>query len=160
MPVSTECVAALLSFRYPSSYLWSRARRAMQRQPRVYNMIREELALVKQNGAWKPRRKKKIIWPFLPSKWVKLSVLLIWFNFFDCSGLIRVQFYFIFIFLYDPSWSESIRVDPTQTGGLGWSGLTFVPASCQNLVIKGDLIKLFLHHHHHPAELSFKTSFK
>ena len=40
----------------------------------------------------------------------------------------RVQFYFIFIFLLDPSWSESIRVDPTQTGGPSWSGPTFVPA--------------------------------
>ena len=29
----------------------------------------------------------------------------------------QVQFYFIFIFLFDPSWSESIRVDPTRTGG-------------------------------------------
>ena len=29
-----------------------------QPQPRVYNMIGEELALVKQNGAWKPREKK------------------------------------------------------------------------------------------------------
>ena len=42
--------------------------------------------------------------------------------------MIRVQFYFIFIFLFDPSWSESIRVDPTRTGGPSWSGPTFVPA--------------------------------
>ena len=48
--------------------------------------------------------------------------------FFLWSELIRVQFYFIFIFLFDPSWSESIRVDPTQTGGPSWSGPTFVPA--------------------------------
>ena len=41
----------------------------------------------------------------------------------------RVQFYFFFIFLFDPSWSESIRVDPTRTGGRSWSGPTFVPAS-------------------------------
>ena len=75
--------------------------------------------------------KKRMIWPFLPSKWVKLSVLLIWFNFFDWSELIRVQFYFIFIFLFDPSWSKSIRVDPTWTGGPSWSGPTFVPASVQ-----------------------------
>ena len=40
-------------------YLWSRARRVTQPQPRVYNMIREELARVKQNGAWKPQRKKR-----------------------------------------------------------------------------------------------------
>ena len=51
---------------------------------------------------------------------MKLSVLPIEFNFFDCSELIRVQFYFIFIFLFDPSWSElirpglAIRVDPVQ----------------------------------------------
>ena len=75
-------------------------------QPWVHNMIREELALVKQNGGWKPQGKKRIIWPFLPSKWVKFSVLLIKF-FFCCSELIRVHFYFIFIFLFDPSWSES-----------------------------------------------------
>ena len=42
--------------------------------------------------------------------------------------MIRVQFYFIFVFLFDSSWSESIRVDPTQTGGPSWSGPTFVPA--------------------------------
>ena len=61
-----------------------------------------------------------MIWPFLPSKWVKLSVLLILFNFFDCSELIRVQFYFLFLFLFDPSWSEliqpglAVRVDPVR----------------------------------------------
>ena len=32
---------------------------------------------------------------------------------------------FIFIFLFDPSCSESIRVDPTRTGGPSWSGPTF-----------------------------------
>ena len=42
--------------------------------------------------------------------------------------MIRVQFYFIFIFLFDPSWSESIRVDPTRTGGPSLSGPTFEPA--------------------------------
>ena len=31
--------------------------------------------------------------------------------------MIRVQFYFIFTFLFAPSWSELIRVDPTRTGG-------------------------------------------
>ena len=44
------------------------------------------------------------------------------------SELIRVQFYFILIFLFDPSWSESIRVDPTRTGGPSWSGPTFIPS--------------------------------
>ena len=81
-------------------------------------MIREELGLGKQNGGWKPQRRKRIIWPFLPSKWVKFSVLLI--NFFCWSELIQVHFYFIFIFLFDPSWSElirtgqAIRVDPVR----------------------------------------------
>ena len=48
---------------------------------------------------------------------------------FAFSELIRVQFYIIFTFLFDPSWSESIQVDPTRTGGRSWSGPTFVPAS-------------------------------
>ena len=43
--------------------------------------------------------------------------------------MIQVQFYFTFIFLFDPSWSESIRVDLTRTGSPSWSGPTFVPAS-------------------------------
>ena len=91
-------------------------------------MIREELALVKQNGAWKPRRKKGWSGLFNPPN--GLNFQFCWFNliFFDCSELIRVQFYFIFIFLFDPSWSESIRVDPTRPGGPSWSGPTFVSA--------------------------------
>ena len=43
---------------------------------------------------------------FLPSKWIKLSVLLILFIYFL---LIRVQFYFIFVFFY------SIRVGPSRS---------------------------------------------
>ena len=35
---------------------------------------------------------------------------------------------FYFYYLFDPSWSELIRVDPTRTGGPSWSGPTFVPA--------------------------------
>ena len=110
-------------------YLWSRARRVTQPQPRVYNMIREELALVKQNGAWKPRRKKGWSGLFYPPN--GLNFQFCWFN---------------LIFLIAPSWSESnfilflffysirvggaksIRVDPTRTGGPSWSGPTFVPA--------------------------------
>ena len=98
---------------------WNRTRRVTQ--PRVRNMIREELALVKQNGGWKPRREKRIIWPFSRSKWVKFSVLLIKLIFL----LIRVDpspFLFIFIFFIR---SESIRVDPTRTSGPSWSGPTF-----------------------------------
>ena len=40
----------------------------------------------------------------------------------------RILYYIISIFLFDPSWSESIRVGPTRTGGPSWSGPTFVPA--------------------------------
>ena len=36
---------------------------------------------------------------------------------------------FFIVIRDDPSRSESIRVDPTRTGGLSWSGPTFVPAS-------------------------------
>ena len=39
--------------------------------------------------------------------------------------MIRVQYYVIFIFLFDLSWCESIRVDPTRTGSPSWSGPTF-----------------------------------
>ena len=96
-------------------YLWSRARRVTQPQPRVYNMIREELALVKQNGAWKPRRKKGWSGLFYPPN--GLNFQFCWFN---------------LIFLIAPSWSESnfffffirselVQVDPS------WSGPTFVP---------------------------------
>ena len=35
---------------------------------------------------------------------------------------------FFFFFFFDPSWSESILVDPTRTGGPSWSCPTFVPA--------------------------------
>ena len=35
---------------------------------------------------------------------------------------------FNFMFFHDPRRSESIRVDPTRTGGPSWSGPTFVPA--------------------------------
>ena len=55
----------------------------------------------KQNGGWKLR----------DTDWF-------YFSFYNPSCL----------FFYDPSWSESIRVDPTQTGGPSWSGPTFVPA--------------------------------
>ena len=78
-------------------------------QPRV----REK----KQNGGWKLSDTDWFYFSFYNLSW-----------FFLWSELIRVQFYFIFIFLFDPSWSESIRVDPTRTGGPSWSGPTFVPA--------------------------------
>ena len=76
----------------------------------AYNMIWEELALVKQNGAWKPRRRKDDL------------------AFFTLQIGKTFSFYFIFIFLFDLSWSEWVRVDPTRTGGPSWSGPTFVPA--------------------------------
>ena len=61
--------------------------------------------------------KKRIIWPFLPSKWVKFSVFLIKLLFFL---LTRVHFHFIFIFLFDLSRSEliwpgqAVWVDPVR----------------------------------------------
>ena len=76
----------------------------------------------KQNGGWK----------LSDTDWFYFS----FYNpscFFLWSELIRVQFYFIFIFLLDPSWSEWIRVDQTRTGGPSWSGPTFVPACFSGL---------------------------
>ena len=99
--------------------------RVVSKQPRVRNMIREELALVKQNGGWKPRREKRIIWPFSRSKWVKFSVLLIKLIFL----LIRVDpspFLFIFYFFcsirVDPSWS-----DPDKRSELIRSNFLYLP---------------------------------
>ena len=100
-------------------YLWSRARRVTQPQPRVYNMIREELALVKQNGAWKPQRKKGWSGLFYPPN--GLNFQFCWFN---------------LIFLIAPSWSESnfilfyffirselVRVYPSWSDPDWWSEL-------------------------------------
>ena len=71
-------------------------------------MIREELALVKQNGAWKPRRKKGWSGLFYPPN--GLNFQFCWFN---------------LIFLIAPSWSESnfilfllfysLRVGPSRS---------------------------------------------
>ena len=74
----------------------------------------------KQNGGWKLRDTDWFYFSFYNPSCFLLR-----------SELIRVRFYFIFILLFDPSWSESIRVDPTRTGGPSWSGPTFVPA-CSN----------------------------
>ena len=46
------------------------------------------------------------------------SPILFYFYIFIWSELVQVNL----------SWSESIRVDPTRTGGLSWSGPTFVAA--------------------------------
>ena len=113
-------------------YLWSRACHVTQPQPRVYNMIREELALVKQNGAWKPWRKKGWSGLFYPPN--GLNFQFCWFN---------------LIFLIAPSWSESnfilfyffIRSELVQVD-LSWSGLTFVPASTQQLFLLMSLKSL------------------
>ena len=102
-------------------YLWSRAHCVMQPQPRVYNMIQEELALVKQNGARKPRRKKGWSGLFYPPNglnfqfcwfnlifwllWVDPSPILFYFYFFIRSELVRVDSSWS-----DPDWrSELIR---------------------------------------------------
>ena len=81
------------------------------------NLRNHEFVRKKQNDGWK----------LSDTDWFHFS----FYNpscFFLWSELIRIQFYFIFIFLFDPSWSESIRVDPTRTGGPSWSGPSFVPA--------------------------------
>ena len=49
---------------------------------------------------------------------------------------------FFLFFLFDPSWSESIRVDPTRTGGPSWSGPTFVPAC---LKVELPFLTFFFH---------------
>ena len=124
--------------------LWSRVRRVTQPQPWVCNMIQEELALVKQNGAWKPGRKKGWSGLFYPPNgltfqfcwfnlifwllWVDPSPILFYFYFFIRSELVRVDpsrsesNFILFLFFY------SIQVDLTRTGGPSWSGPTFVPA--------------------------------
>ena len=79
---------------------------------------KNEFVTKKQNGGWKVS----------DADWFYFSFYDPSFFFFLWSEFIRVQFYFIFIFLFDPIWSESIRVDPTRTGGPSWSGPTFVPA--------------------------------
>ena len=66
--------------------------------------------------------KKRIIWPSLPSKFVKFSVLLIKLNFFVVDPSWSESTFILFLFFY------SIRVDPTRTGGPSWSGPTFQPA--------------------------------
>ena len=48
----------------------------------------------------------------IPTDFIFLFIIRV--VFFLWSELIRVQLYFIFIFLFDPSWSESIRVDPVR----------------------------------------------
>ena len=48
-------------------------------------------------------------------------------------------------FLFDPSWSESIRVDPTRTGGRSWSGPTFVPASSKLYAYNTSIEKFKIH---------------
>ena len=75
-----------------------------------------EFVRKKQNGGWKVSDADWFYFSFYDP-----NCLFLW------SEFIWVQCYFIFIFLFDPSWSESIRVDPTWTGGPSWSGPTFVP---------------------------------
>ena len=70
----------------------------------------------KQNGGWKLSDTDWFYFSFYnPSFFFMIRV--------DPSPIL-VYFYFLF----HPSWSESIRVDPTRTGGPSWSGPTFVPA--------------------------------
>ena len=90
----------------------------------VRNMIWEELALVKQNGGCKPRRKKGLSGLFYPPNGLKFSVLLIQLIYFL---LIRVDpspilFYFCFFYSIRVGLSRSelirpglaVRVDPVR----------------------------------------------
>ena len=60
-----------------------------------------------------------MIWPFYPPNGLNFSFADL-ISFLYCSELIRVQFYFISIFLFDPSWPElirpgvAVRVDPVR----------------------------------------------
>ena len=89
----------------------------MNKNKNNINLRNHELVRKKQNGGWKLSDTDWFNFSFYDP-----SCFFLW------SELIRVQFYFIFIFLFDPSWSESIQVDPTRTGSPSWSGPTFVPA--------------------------------
>ena len=91
---------------------------------RVYNMIREERALVKQNGAWKPRRKRGWSALFYPPN--GLNFQFCWFNLFFliAPSWSESNFILFFIFLFGirigPSRSElirpglAVRVDPVR----------------------------------------------
>ena len=98
--------------------LWSRARRV--KQPRVYNMIREEPALVKQNGAWKLRRKNGWSGFFYPPNGLNFQFCRFNLIFLIAPSWSQSNLVSFFIFLFDPSWSESIRpglavrVDPVR----------------------------------------------
>ena len=119
-------------------------------------MIREELALVKQNGAWKPRRKKGWSGLFYPPNglnfqfcWFNLiflllrvdpSPILFYFYFFIRSELVRV----------DPSWS-----DPDWRSELIWSDfctcLLYIciyiylpPTKISHFTVANRIIKYFL----------------
>ena len=72
----------------------------------VYNMIWEELALVKQNGPWKPRRKKG----FYPPN--GLNFQFCWFNliFLIAPSWSKSNFIYLFCFFIR---SELVRVDPS-----------------------------------------------
>ena len=76
-------------------------------------------------SSWQQNKMAGESW-VIPTDFIFLFIIRV--VFFLWSDLIRVQFYVIFIFLFDPSWSESIRVDLTRTGSPSWSGPTFVPA--------------------------------
>ena len=60
--------------------------------------------------------------------------------------MIRVQFYFIFIFLFDPSWSESVRVDPVRLLYLPIHLPIVLLNPLLNAFLAGILCQLFLQH--------------
>ena len=71
------------------------------------NSRNHEFVRKKQNGGWKLSDADWFYFSFYDPSWSESNFIL---------------FFYFFI------WSESIRVDPTRTGGPSWSGPTFVPA--------------------------------
>ena len=83
--------------------------------------VREELVLRIQNGGLTTQQDTE----------KGRESFLIWLIFARNFNLQRGKSFnssFNFMFFHDPRRSESIRVDPTRTGGPSWSGPTFVPA--------------------------------
>ena len=106
---------------------------------------------------------KKNYLAFLPSKWIKFSVLLILFIYFM---LIRVQFYFIFLFFIrselvrvDPSWSdqdwrsELIRSDFCTCLLLITIHSSHLQLTITNVLLKAFPQKLLASHLYSPASL-------
>ena len=99
--------------------------------------VREELVLRIQNGGLttqqdtEKRCESFLIWPIFDRN-------------FNLQMGKSLNSSFNFMFFHDPRRSESIRVDPTRTGGPSWSGPTFVPAyfvECTIIIIMASTRK-------------------